>query len=76
MSTYTVISKGNCPWCKKAEDLILKKFGVVNVVSLDEEPWLKAFFSGLSLTTVPQIVTPDLEIINGYEALERYLECV
>ena len=73
MKTYTVITKANCPWCTKAEELIIDKFGVVNVIDLDEEPWLRAFFVKLSLTTVPQIVTPDDNILNGYEALEDHI---
>lgn len=69
---YTVISKVNCPWCDKAEELILDSKGSVNVVCLEEEPWLLPLLKGLGIKTVPQIITPAGEILNGYEVLVEH----
>jgi glutaredoxin len=72
--SYTVISKANCPWCDKAEDLIVENQGSVNVVSLEEEPWLLPLLKGANIRTVPQIITPAGTILNGYEVLVEYFK--
>lgn len=70
---YTVIAKVNCPWCVKAEDAICEKFGRVNIISLEEEPWLRTIMLEADLKTVPQIITPDGQLIRGYESLVQHL---
>ena len=71
---YTVIAKANCPWCDKAEDLIVGKLGSVHVIDVSEEPWLRPIMLKAELKTVPQIITPEGELIHGYEALVEHLE--
>ena len=71
---YTIIGKVTCPWCDKAEELLLEKNGAVSVVTLEEEPWLRPVLKAGGFETVPIIIDPVGQVIRGYEALVEYFK--
>ena len=74
---FTIITKDNCPWCDKAEKLIISKGqGGVFIHYLDN-PAIKHLMKKAGLKTVPQIWvdTPDgVTYIGGYEDLVNWFE--
>ena len=70
---YTVISRPNCSWCDKAEDLL--KFRNIDYQKVDiyEEVWVKTLMLQTELTTVPQVFDTNGFLIGGYEELEMHI---
>tara|TARA_R110001599_G_scaffold2107_6_gene11266 strand:- start:1385 stop:1612 length:228 start_codon:yes stop_codon:yes gene_type:complete len=72
---YTILSAPNCRWCIKAEEL-LKDEGLPYVtydISAPENKLRREILLKEGLRTVPQVYSPDDDLIGGYEDLVIYL---
>lgn len=72
---YTVLSSPNCEWCLKAEALLGSE-GLPYVtydISKPENKLRREMLVREGLRTVPQVYSPDDDLIGGYEDLVNYL---
>jgi glutaredoxin 3 len=72
---YTVLSSPNCKWCLKAEALLGDE-GLPYVtydISKPENKLRREMLVREGLRTVPQVYSPDDDLIGGYEDLVNYL---
>jgi glutaredoxin len=72
---YTVLSSPNCKWCLKAEALLGGE-GLPYVtydISKPENKLRREMLKRDGLKTVPQIYSPDDDLIGGYGDLVIYL---
>lgn len=82
MSTFTIYSKPNCPYCVKAKDLLTLKGEtyieyVLDVGQVKEQHTQYYTVQQLqklvpNARTVPQIFVNN-ELIGGFDALQRYI---
>jgi glutaredoxin 3 len=70
----TIYTKGYCPYCDRAKDLLKRKGVSYEEISLDDKPdQFTALKQKTGLMTVPQIFIGD-KLVGGYQelsALER-----
>ena len=72
MDKYTVISKQNCSFCYKAEELLKAKEEQYELLYIEDEPYLAKLLGMVDKKTVPQVFLGST-YIGGYHALEDYL---
>lgn len=74
MHPYVIIGQPNCVFCQKAKALLMEKYSDYHYFDLQNNPWLLELFKMSKLKTVPQIFTPEGDLIGGYEELEVYVQ--
>jgi|TARA_R110000824_G_scaffold386041_1_gene580499 glutaredoxin len=78
MGSYTVWAKSECPYCQRAQALLLEKKLPHNIVLVDQEQdILQEVQQKFNWPTVPVIVEKrnDIEIfVGGFTDLVEYLE--
>lgn len=74
MHPYVIIGQPNCVFCQKAKALLMEKYSDYHYFDLQNNPWLLELFKMCKLKTVPQIFTPEGDLIGGYEELEVYVQ--
>jgi len=70
---FYMITKGDCPWCDKAKELLQQRKAPLGVFHYDEHLMIVKLMRGFGLRTVPQIWYED-EYIGGYENLVEWLK--
>lgn len=74
MYPYVIIGQPNCVFCQKAKALLMEKYSDYHYFDLKTNPWLLELFKMSKLKTVPQIFSPEGDLIGGYEELEVYVQ--
>lgn len=76
MKYWTIIGRDNCPWCDKAYTYLIDNGAEVAYINLSDsknQEFRKTVMS-YNIKTVPQVITPEGELVGEYEALVEYLE--
>lgn len=79
---YKIYAKNDCPYCKKAKELLYERGNDVEYLVIGEDISLESFKKEVmhipvdQKTTVPQIFVGSGLRIGGYEDLTSYLENV
>lgn len=71
---FVVLGKENCPWCDKAEDLLIKTGLGVLYHDIYDHPHYLSLLKLANLKTVPQVFAPSGKHIGGYEDLVKHIE--
>ncbi|WMM95763.1 glutaredoxin [Roseobacter phage CRP-403] len=74
MKPYVIIGQPNCIYCTKAKSLLMDKYHDYQYFDLTVNPWLLELFKMSKLKTVPQVFSPEGDLIGGYEDLEVYVQ--
>lgn len=74
MHPYVIIGQPDCVFCQKAKALLMEKYSDYQYFDLKNNPWLLELFKMSKLKTVPQIFSPEGDLIGGYEELEVYVQ--
>lgn len=74
---WVILSRPDCPWCDKAEKLLLletdEDYEFIDLAER-ENKWVRNLLLKCEITTVPQIFTPEGKHIGGYHDLKRYFD--
>ena len=74
---FTVYSKTDCPYCKKAINLLDEKKLPFIVVVMDKNPeFVEKLKQDMNMTTVPIVIEQlefGIKVIGGSDKLEEYL---
>jgi glutaredoxin len=76
MYPYVIIGQPNCVFCQKAKALLMEKYSDYQYFDIVSQPWLREMFKMSKLKTVPQIFSPQGDLIGGYEELEVYVQTI
>ena len=80
MNYYQVIGFAGCPWCQRANSLLLQEKLPFVASWIENSPeLLSAFKTNYGMKTVPIVLKmsmggPEFEIIGGYTDLKQYID--
>lgn len=71
---YYIVTKADCPWCDKAQRLLMDRGLTYTVYHLEtSNGWGRLLMKTHGFKTVPQIFGENYELIGGYDQLDGYL---
>jgi glutaredoxin len=73
MHPYVIIGTPKCSYCNQAKSLLLDKYSDYEYHDLTKKPWLLELFKIAKLKTVPQVFSPEGDLIGGYDELRIYM---
>jgi glutaredoxin len=73
MHPYVIIGTPTCSYCQQAKALLMNKYSDYEYHDLTKKPWLLELFKMSNLKTVPQVFSPEGDLIGGYEDLATYM---
>lgn len=74
MHPYVIIGQPDCVYCQKAKALLMEKYSDYEYHDITVDRWLLTFMKMSKLKTVPQVFTPEGDLIGGYEELEAHIQ--
>lgn len=73
MHPYVIIGSPNCSYCSQAKALLMDKYSDYQYYDLEKNPWVLSLFKIAKLKTVPQVFSPEGDLIGGYDDLVVHL---
>lgn len=74
MHPYVIIGTPTCSYCQQAKARLMDKYSDYEYYDLTKNPWLLELFKMSNLKTVPQVFSPEGDLIGGYEDLVTYMD--
>lgn len=73
IGAFLILGKDDCPWCEKAEDLLIETGLGVLYEDIYDHPHYLSLLKMAGLKTVPQVFSPSGKHIGGYEELVMHI---